>query len=304
MARTIPFFLVNSFTTEPFAGNPAGVFFDCDDLSADTMRRLAGEIGLESAFVMTPTVADCLFQMRYFTAVTEIPYCGHATLAAATALVHSFRIHSEADFGIQTPAGRIGLLCTTTDRDSLKITMTQRPPVFGDPLAAATIGEVAAALGCSAGVITTTGLPVRTVSTGSPFLFVPVADEAYVDGAPADLAALANLSRRTDSHGVYVFTVTGDTVYSRNFCPLAGLNEDPVTGSASGALGGYLWAANRLPASRRFAIRQGYGGGRGGEVDVAVQASGDAVTAVLVTGTATVLASGAFALPETTFPTK
>lgn len=306
--RTIPFYLVNSFTYEAFAGNPAGVFLDCDDLSEEMMRRLAGEINLESAFVMRPTSDDYAYRMRYFTGVMEVPFCGHDTVAAVVALTESKRLEQNTSLTVETAAGKIGIRTRTIAGlhgfTGTNVTLVQGAPVFGEPLGDALVAEVAAALGCPTGAITATRLPVRSVSTGTPFLFVPVSDRHYVDAAPGDLAAIADLSRRTGTLGVYVFALgrsaDGNQVWSRNFAPLAGLNEDPVTGSAAGALGAYLWRAGRRSIPVR--IEQGCGGGRGGWAVVSVyegeSGAERTIERIEVSGGATILASGAFLLQE------
>ena len=124
-----------------------------------------------------------------------------------------------------------------------------------------------------------------------------------VDAAPASFEAIADLSRQTGTYGIYLFTLEHDTtgdplVWSRCFAPIAGLPEDPVTGSASGALGGYLWQAGILPpAGGTVTTRQGFAGGRGGEVGIQITVEGQTVIRVAVTGTAALLAEGVFTLP-------
>jgi PhzF family phenazine biosynthesis protein len=305
--RTIPFYVVDSFTTEPFQGNPAGVFLDAAGLSADEMRRLAGEVHLESAFVLPVAEGDGDgghdFRLRYFTGVTEVPLCGHATLAAVTVLAQTGRVAADASLGFLTNVGTIGAECAAGDDGRLTVTQIQRAPEFGGPLAP---GAVAAALGLRPEAIAETGLPVRVVSTGTSWLYAPVGSREAVDASPASFEAIADLSRQTGTYGVYAFAVEAEQpgeggavrVWSRCFAPIAGLNEDPVTGSASGALGAYLWAAGVLPKTGGVVeTRQGFAGGRGGKVRIEVTADAGAVTRVAVTGTATVLAEGAFTLP-------
>lgn len=89
---TYPMMQIDAFTTEPLGGNPCAVIFDCDDMSTDTMQRVAREMNLsETSFVMKSKVAD--FRVRYFTPVEEIPLAGHPTIATSHALVASGRLH-------------------------------------------------------------------------------------------------------------------------------------------------------------------------------------------------------------------
>jgi PhzF family phenazine biosynthesis protein len=269
------------------------------------MRRLAGEVSLESAFVL-PATNGADLRLRYFTGMTEVPLCGHATVAALTALAHADRIPAgdEVTRRIATPVGVLTAALARTATGGVDVTLFQNPPVFGRVLAEPQVSEVARALGCAPGDIQSTGLPVQRVSTGTPWLFAPVATRAAVDNAPGDLAAILSLSREHETFGVYVFTVerheeTGKlTTWGRCFAPVAGLNEDPVTGSASGALGAYLGSHGRLDTTRqadglaRFVARQGFAGGRGGVVRVAVGPG-----TVAVSGSAVLVAGGTFRLP-------
>jgi PhzF family phenazine biosynthesis protein len=306
MSRAIPFFVLDAFTDTPFAGNPAGVFFDdgaC--LSDEEMRRLAGEVSLESAFVL-PATDGADLRLRYFTGMTEVPLCGHATVAALTALTHAGRVPAgdEVTLRVATPVGVLRVALTRTATGGVDVTLFQNPPVFGPVMTQPQVAAVARALGCGPDALAATGLPVQRVSTGTPWLFAPVASRAAVDNAPHDRAAILRLSREHETFGVYVFTVewdgeTGDlATWGRCFAPVAGLNEDPVTGSASGALGAYLWAHGRLDAAvsadglTRFLARQGFAGGRGGVVRIAVGPE-----TVAVSGSAVLVAEGTFRLP-------
>ncbi len=302
---SLPFFVLDAFTNTPFAGNPAGVFFDDDACLSDAqMRRIAGEVSLESAFVLPAPDDAADLRLRFFTGATEVPLCGHATIAALTALAHAGRVpQRDACLRVATP---VGVLTVALDETAagIAVTLFQNAPVFGPTLAEQEVAQAAQALGCAPGAVAATGLPVQRVSTGTPWLFVPVASRAIVDNAPADLAAILRLSREHETFGVYVFVVErdgatgGSATWGRCFAPAAGLNEDPVTGSACGALGAYLLAYGRLdPAGGeeglvRFTARQGFAGGRGGAVQIAVGPA-----AIAVTGTAVLVAEGTFRLP-------
>lgn len=306
MSRTIPFFVCDSFTDTPFQGNPAGVFFDdAGSLTADEMRRLAGEVHLESAFVLPAGEDAADFRLRYFTGVTEVPLCGHATIAALSAMVATGRADEGQAFRAWTNVGLLPLELAEGGTG----TMFQNPPEFSLPLPAEVAAEIAGTLGIAPAAIARTGLPVQRVSTGTPWLYVPVASRAEVDATPADFTAVASLSDRLGVYGVYIFTVERDgeggaalTPWSRCYAPLAGLPEDPVTGSASGALGGYLAEHGVLAVApggggARFRTQQGFAGGRGGSAQVAVSRETDgSYSRIAVSGRALVLAQGAFTL--------
>jgi PhzF family phenazine biosynthesis protein len=310
MPRKIPFFICDSFTGTPFQGNPAGVFFDSDArLTDDEMRRLAGEVHLESAFVLpagqeVSSGAD--LRLRYFTGVCEVPLCGHATIAALTVLSTQGRLQPGHPLQAATRAGLLEVGIT----ENGEATLRQRSPEFGDPLGDAAAQEVTDALGYDRGSAGHPTLPIQRVSTGTPWLIAPVRTRACVDQTPTDFDAITALSEKHATFGIYVFVLdipqTADknecSVWSRCYAPLAGLNEDPVTGSASGALGGYLAHHGVLSIApgeqRRFTIQQGFAGGRGGNVAVRARRDADgSISPVTIQGRALILSEGAFTLP-------
>ncbi|MDX1933523.1 MAG: PhzF family phenazine biosynthesis protein [Capsulimonadales bacterium] len=303
----IPFCIVDAFTETPFQGNPAGVFFDDAGLLSDEdAMRLCAEVSLESAFVLPVDPAEADFRLRYFTAAGEVPLCGHATVAALTVLVDSARTAPPATLRIRTEVGILSVDLRTAPDGRLDITLHQNAPQFGEPLAEPDIEDLAGVLGIEAESILATGLPVRVVSTGTPWLLVPVADRDSVDNNRAleNAAVITHLSRRDGTFGIYLFAVeweeTGVAVWSRCFAPIAELPEDPVTGSGSGALGAYLAEQGVLTVpddgAASFTVRQGFAGGRGGTVRGQV-ARRDGHWRASVTGTALITAAGMFSLP-------
>lgn len=310
--KRIPFFVLDSFTDTPFAGNPAGVFLDDDACLSDAeMRTLTAEISLESAFVLPAGAEGADLRLRYFTGETEVPLCGHATVAALAALARVGRIPAVGNVRVATPVGVLTAHLEEASEPGVsaappRVTLMQNAPQYGTPLDSAGVVSVATALGCALEAILATGLPVLRVSTGTPWLFAPVASRAAVDRAPGDLQQITELSRRQETFGLYVFTVERDeaagqiTTWGRCFAPIAGLDEDPVTGSASGALGCYLAAQGLLrdtAADRdgmsRFVARQGFAGKRGGTVQIGIgRDEAGRVDRVAITGGAVPVAEG------------
>lgn len=306
----IPFYVVDAFTREPFAGNPAGVFIDdAAHLTDDQMKKLAGEVHLESAFV-TPAPPHAAphvdFRLRYFTGVMEVPLCGHDTIAAAVVLHQSGRVpfvpgETRRVLHFQTNVGVLRVEIEQANTGGVRIILHQNAPEFGPTINDALAELLLEALGAKAGDAAS-GLPVEVVSTGTPWLLVPVQSRAVVDNAPADLEAIARLSQETGTFGAYVFTIEGEgeslQTWGRCFAPIAGLNEDPVTGSASGALGCYLARHGVLNVSpngaAQFTALQGFAGGRGGTVEISVSRKADGVLGVSVAGEAVMVAEGSF----------
>jgi len=301
-------FLVDAFTDDPCTGNPAGVAFDADELADDQMQAVANELGAsETAFVTES--ADAERRLRYFTPTTEVDLCGHATIASHARLFESGRI----DAGTHTVKTNVGVLDIEVE-ESGTVWMTQNDPEIRRVEFDAE--RVADALGVDADA-RLDDLPLAVASTGLPFLVVPMKYLADLKEASPDFDALAELCEDAGAQGVYAFsfeTLGNATLHGRAFCPLLGVDEDPVTGTASGATGAYLdrygafSAANAAPGEVREApggsqvsiengmpdemvFEQGHFLGRDGEVRVRI---GDDVR---VGGTASTSLAGEFSVP-------
>ena len=229
--------LVDAFTDEPLTGNTAGVVPDADGLGDDQMQAIARELAVsETAFLTDHPSADR--QVRYFTPTTEVDLCGHATVAAHAYLRDRGRI----DPGRHTLATNVGTLGIEVREET--VWMTQNPPTVYER--SVDYETLATALGVDTAAFTGVGdaLPVAYASTGLPFLIVPVSFLDDLGGVTPDDDVVRELADTHDAAGVYAFTfdtLTAEaTLHGRCFVPGAGVPEDPVTGTASGACGAYL----------------------------------------------------------------
>lgn len=298
--------LVDAFTDEPLAGNVAGVVPDAAGLSDDRMAKVAAELGAsETAFLSEAgdgadeidgdTAAD--ERVRYFTPSTEVDLCGHATIASYAALYDA----GEIDAGERTLRTNVGDLSIRVDGDGT-VWMRQNPPtVERVPEAELGADRLGDALGIDPAALRDVGadLPVAVASTGLPWLVVPVNFLERLGEAEPDAAAIEEISNAYDAAGIYAFTFDAleaeSTLHGRAFAPAVGVAEDPVTGTASGAVGAYLRAVDafdgELPNELRF--EQGHFVDRPGYVRVRVD--GDEVG---VGGRAVVSMDGELAVPE------
>lgn len=277
--------LVDAFTTEPLAGNAAGVVPDASGLSADQCQSIANELGAsETAFLTESEEADR--RIRYFSPTQEVDLCGHATIATHAHLYADGVI----DAGTHSLETNVGVLDVDVEADGT-VWMTQEPPEV-DPVDV-DYGRLGDALGMDPAALTDIGadLPVAYATTGLPFLVVPVNFLEHLSNADPDMAAIEAISEEYDVTGIYAFTfdaIEGDsTLHGRMWGPAAGVPEDPVTGTASGACGAYLEAVaafdGEFPEQMRF--EQGHFVDRPGHVEVRidgdeVQVGGEAVTAL------------------------
>ncbi|MFF4219526.1 PhzF family phenazine biosynthesis protein [Streptomyces nondiastaticus] len=223
--------IVDAFTDRPFAGNPAGVvLFDGAFPEDDRLQKIAAEVNLsETAFArpLTGASQDADWALRWFTPLTEVDMCGHATLATAHVL-HA----TGAATGTVRFAARCGVLTATAHEDG---SITLDFPTA--PLTPAALPE---------GVAGVLGAEVRSAHDTGPHigdLLVELADEKAVRALAPDVRALGRLSRR----GVIATAPAEDPsrgydYVSRCFFPNVGIDEDPVTGSAHTALAPF-WSA-------------------------------------------------------------
>jgi PhzF family phenazine biosynthesis protein len=202
----LDYFQVDAFSHRPFAGNPAMVYRLDSWLSDELMQNIAAEHNLsETAFVVREGQG---WHIRWFTPTTEVPLCGHATLASAHVL---FEVYKEPGEQIDF-MGKAGALSVSRENDRLLLDFPAMIPTnVGVTL------ELEQALG------------VEIIDVlGSVELLVVLESEQAVRDCKPDMAALARLPWP----GVIV-TAKGDDYdfVSRYFAPAIGVPEDPVTGS-------------------------------------------------------------------------
>ena len=286
------------FTGEPLLGNQLAVFTDARGLSTERMQRIAREMNFsESTFILPAERDDTDIRMRIFTPYIEMPMAGHPTVGSTFALANTGTIPAGTRrfvFGLNIGPTPVDL--EWEDGHLRFAWMTQKRPVFGDPLDDRS--AVAAALGLTADDLVR-DLPIQEVSCGVPFLFVPLRDRATVDRAAGDAASLRKLSVfRDPSAGIFVFAIappgSSETAYSRMFAPDFGIVEDPATGIASGPLGCYLVRHGVVDESgaRQMISLQGVAMGRASRIHIAIDGTADAIDQVKVGGEAVLVARG------------
>jgi PhzF family phenazine biosynthesis protein len=214
MSLTI--YQVDAFTNRPFAGNPAGVCL-LDAARDDAwMQAVAAEMNLsETAFLVPNGEA---FDLRWFTPTVEVDLCGHATLASAHILWQTGRLKQDANAAFNT---RSGVLSAQRDGDWIELDFPATPP---QP------AEAPPAL--------IQALDVQPIYVGRSVFdyLVEVESDDAIRKLKPDFGLLATVHAR----GVMVTCRSSDPTYdfvSRFFGPTAGINEDPVTGSAHCCLG-------------------------------------------------------------------
>ncbi|MFK7846269.1 MAG: PhzF family phenazine biosynthesis protein [Rhodothermales bacterium] len=209
---------VDAFTDQLFSGNSAAVCMMSDEMDSSLMQQIAMEMNLaETAFLQKK---DAGFDLRWFTPAIEVDLCGHATLASAHVLWESGLLSKETTAEFYT---RSGVLKATLAADGITLDFPAQPP---EPI------DAPRALIDSLNVN-----PVYAGYNGTDYLLA-VADEETVTSLTPDFRQM----REVDMRGVIVTALSNNPnvdFMSRFFAPAAGINEDPVTGSAHCCLGPY-----------------------------------------------------------------
>lgn len=218
-----PIFVVDAFTERPFAGNPAAVCLLPAPASEAWMRDVAREMNLAETAFLHRVGAD--YALRWFTPTVEVDLCGHATLASAHVLFEEGHLAPGDTARFQT---RSGVLTAVRRETGIELDFprasAEAVPLPADLLPGLGVGEA------------------RWVGRNQFDFFVELGSEAAVRALAPNFHALRSLGVR----GVIVTSLADPgrpyDFVSRFFAPGAGIDEDPVTGSAHCALAPY-WGA-------------------------------------------------------------
>jgi PhzF family phenazine biosynthesis protein len=295
-------FQVDAFTNTRFTGNPATVVLDADGQSDVILAAVAREFShAEVAFVFTARGPDYDVGLRFFNARKEMPFVGHATVAAHAVLLAlgrrgagACRQHSGTGIIEVTahPAGGAGA-------SEALIEFRQTTPELDPPLPFKTTLRVAEALRLPATQLHEV-MPARIARKGGTRLLVPVADARQLDTLAPNLDTLLALGGELGADGFFVFGVNRKTdewsTEARMFCPALGIAEDPVSGNAHAMLASYLWDLGQFGKnSTTFVGHQGRQMKRPGQVTVTLEIDQGTLVAARIGGTAVIVSEGTLA---------
>jgi len=268
-----------AFSSDPVGGNPAGVVLDAVGADESTMAQIAAEVGFsETAFITSH--GDGALDVRYFSPLIEVPFCGHATIALAIA--YSSR-NGVADLRLNTKAGPVSVSTSTAADGSVLATLVSVPP-RSVPIADRDLAELLAALRWLRDDLDP-ALPPRAAYAGAWHPIIAAVSRRRLADLDYDMPALKDLMDRKDWATVdLVWRESGAVYYARNPFPPGGVVEDPATGAAAAAFGGYLRELGLVQAPASITIHQGQDMGRPGTIWVTIPA--EPGTGIAVTGTA------------------
>jgi trans-2,3-dihydro-3-hydroxyanthranilate isomerase len=269
----LPLSWLDVFTDRPLAGNPLAVVLDADDLDDARMQAIASELGLSE----TVFVSGGASRLRIFTPATELPLAGHPVVGASVELARRGRIPSEGMHVFETGVGE-----TPVSVSGGEATMTQAAFDPGHPLEPALLAPL---LGLAPEEVV--GTPRACSTTGVLHAFVRLPDRETLRALRPDLAAIARFEA---VDGVAAWCEHGDELAQRVFLPQIGIDEDPATGAACGALGALRVYEGAEPGA--ITVRQGEELGRPSEIHVTIGGRPGAPEDVRVGGRAVLVMEG------------
>ncbi|MDT8861171.1 PhzF family phenazine biosynthesis protein [Alkalihalobacillus sp. MEB130] len=277
--KDLKIFHVDAFTSEAFGGNPAGVVPDASIMTSSEMQAIAKELNLSETAFLTPSQpgSNADFQIRFFTPTSEINFCGHATVASAWLLGTVYEwIKKKNMITFETNIGHVPVEFVLNEGKLDSVMMTQVEPKVKS--IDTNIDELVSIVGLSREDIAS-NYPIRIAYTGNWHLLIPVKSRKAIDDA---IPQMTKLKEHNEAHQItttHLFTFDSQEedciVYTRDFAPAVGINEDPVTGSANGALTGYFILEGIFDFNKdhSFQIAQGQAMGRPGKVKITIGTS-------------------------------
>ena len=262
-----------AFSSDPEGGNPAGVVLDASALDDGDMLAVAAELGYsESAFLTAPPKGldgpeGRVFTIRYFSPKAEVPFCGHATVAAAIALAERI---GPGELVFSTPAGTVPV-AVTEEGGTVRATLTSVEPHI-EEIGDADLAEALAALDWPADDLDP-AFPPRIAFAGARHLVLAAATRARLAELSYDFARLEALMHRLDLTTVQlVWRESAGVFHVRDPFPVGGVVEDPATGAAAAAFGAYARELGLVAEDAVLTLHQGEDLGRPGELTVTLRA--------------------------------
>ena len=257
------FYITDVFGFEKYSGNQLATFLNCDCFDDGEMQKIAREINFaETTFITSLEKNNNGYNVRIFTPQQEIDFAGHPTLGTAY-IIYKYLENGKADKVILNL--KVGQIPVEIKKSELW--MKQAQPQFGENLQIDLLSE-------TLGVVPNdfdTSFPIQEVSTGLPFIIVPLKTINVLKKIKVNLDNYDNLIKKTWAKAIFVFCSEGyiknHDLSSRMFANYYGVPEDPATGSANGCLAAYLLKYNYFNKTKiNIKVGQGFEIGRPSEI--------------------------------------
>jgi trans-2,3-dihydro-3-hydroxyanthranilate isomerase len=235
------FYIVDVFAETKYSGNQLAVFRDSGKLTGAQMQRIAQEMHYsETTFITSEKERDGGYDVRVFTPEQELPFAGHPTLGTAYILQSQIIRKSVAQVSLNLKVGQIPVTFSYTKGKVGILWMKQKEPSFGGKFDHRSVADF---LGLNESDLDER-FPVMEVSTGFPFLIVPLKNLKAIQRIQLDRAKYLRFAQNTESKIILVFS--SETYGKENdlnvrvLSPSPAMPEDPATGSGNGCLAAYL----------------------------------------------------------------
>jgi len=258
------FYIVDVFAEEKYAGNQLAVVRDAADISDSRMLRITKEMNYsETTFILSEEPLEGVYDVRIFTPAAEVPFAGHPTLGTAFVIQREIMKEPAGNVILNLKVGRIPVTSDSNGKEKDILWMKQKESTFGETIEPESISRV---LGLDESEIDNR-FAIQEVSTGLPFIIVPLKSLDAVKRAKVNKEECFKLVENTQAKMILVFCPEtynqGNDLNVRVFCDYYGITEDPATGSGNGCLAAYL-VKHRYFLKNQIDIRveQGYEIGR------------------------------------------
>ncbi|MGI9076431.1 MAG: PhzF family phenazine biosynthesis protein [Gemmatimonadaceae bacterium] len=294
------FFTADIFTNKMFGGNPLAVFPDARGLDDASMLNIAREFNLsETVFVFPPESESNTRLLRIFTPAAEIPFAGHPTVGAAYVLaaIGEIPVTGETTHIVfEEGAGLVPVTIRAQNGkpDFAQLTAPLAPEIGPPPPSRVALAEI---LSLQTADLMGGIMGPQAVSVGMPILFVPLRDRDAVVRTQVRMDLWTATLKQYWAPQIMVFAkdpvLPASDFHARVFVPGLSIPEDPATGAAAAALGGYLGA--REPAADgtfTYVVEQGFEIGRESLLHIEIDKSHGSVAGIRVGGQAVMVSRG------------
>ena len=236
----LDFCLVDVFAEEKYAGNQLAVVKNASSLTPSQMQRIANEMHFsETTFILSGKKPDGGHDVRIFTPEKELQFAGHPTLGTAYVIKHSKPNDTPRQVSLNLKVGQITVTFEKDEQNQDLLWMKQIQPIFGKTF---NVERISKTLSLRREDVDSR-YPIQEVSTGLPFIIVPLRNLEAVKRARVTHQGGVELLKETKA-GLLVYCP--ETYHPHNdlnvrvFVDAAGIPEDPATGSGNGCLAAYL----------------------------------------------------------------
>jgi trans-2,3-dihydro-3-hydroxyanthranilate isomerase len=290
------YYLCDTFTDTRFGGNQLAILPEAAGLSDERMQSIAREFNLPVTTFVFPPETGHTRKVRIFTPTTEVPFAGHPNIGTAFTLATAGEfgeIRSTIQIYFEEPAGLVPVAILKHRGKPLacRIAAPERLQL-GDIVAPE---KLAPAVSLEPTDILTDTHPPRVASVGLPFLVAELRDRDALERAEIYPRKLYALAREGVNPEIHLYTRSGDDfdIRARVFAPLAGVPEDPASGSPNCALAGLLAHLDAAPSGRyQWRIAQGVEMGRPSVLNAEAEKVNGVVVTTNISGGCVMVAEG------------